>query len=39
MRFGAAELEAWRADWRARASEGTSFAFAPTMADLVLRRD
>ena len=37
-RFAAAELEAWRAEWRARTAEGASFALAPLMADLVLRR-
>jgi len=37
-RFPAREFEAWRADWSARAAQGTSFALAPTMADLVLRK-
>jgi len=37
-RLAAGDFEAWRADWRARAVEGTSFALAPMMADLVLRR-
>ncbi len=37
-RFPAAELEAWSAEWRTRAQQGTSWCLAPTMADLVLRR-
>ncbi len=36
--YAAQELEAWRAEWSARAAAGASFALAPTMADLVLRK-
>jgi SAM-dependent methyltransferase len=36
--YPAAELAAWRAEWGARAAEGTSWCLAPTMADLVLRK-
>lgn len=32
------ELEAWLAEWKARAAGGASFAVTPTMADVILRR-
>jgi ubiquinone/menaquinone biosynthesis C-methylase UbiE len=32
------ELEAWRRDWDARAAEGSSFCYTPTMVDAILRK-
>lgn len=36
--YGAAELDAWRAEWARREREGTSRVCTPTMADVVLRK-